>query len=100
MIAGHARVDWLAFIKRRFVETAQSPVVIVTGASSGIGEAVSRRLFSYGFRVVLAARRAERLQSLRAELEQVTDRQQGSGPFESFNCDCRHHKKGGSRTSC
>jgi short-subunit dehydrogenase len=70
MIAGHARVDWLTFTKRRFVETSQSPVVIVTGASSGIGEAASRRLFGYGFRVVLAARRAERLQSLRAELEQ------------------------------
>ena len=53
------------------METSQSPVVIVTGASAGIGEAVSRRLFGYGFRVVLAARRAERLQSLRAELEQV-----------------------------
>jgi short-subunit dehydrogenase len=55
-----------------FMETSQSPVVIVTGASSGIGEAASRRLFGSGFRVVLAARRAERLQSLRAELEQAS----------------------------
>ena len=51
------------------METSQSPVVIITGASSGIGEAVSRRLFRSGFRVVLAARRAERLQSLKTELE-------------------------------
>jgi short-subunit dehydrogenase len=52
------------------METLQSPVVIITGASSGIGEAASRRLFGSGFHVVLAARRAERLQSLQAELEQ------------------------------
>ena len=51
------------------METSQSPVVIITGASSGIGEAASRHLFSSGFRVVLMARRAERLQSLQAELE-------------------------------
>src|SRR4030095_6361353 len=54
------------------METPQSPVIIVTGASSGIGKAASRRLFGSGFRVVLAARRAERLQSLRSELEQAS----------------------------
>lgn len=51
------------------METSQIPVVIITGASSGIGEAASRCLFGSGFRVVLAARRAERLQSLKMELE-------------------------------
>ena len=50
------------------MKTSQSPVVIVTGASSGIGEAVSRQLFEDGFRVVLTARRAERLESLKTEL--------------------------------
>ena len=54
------------------METSQSPVVIITGASSGIGEAASRRLFGSGFRLVLVARRAERLQSLQAELEQAS----------------------------
>jgi short-subunit dehydrogenase len=56
------------------METSQSPVVIITGASSGIGEAASRHLFSSGFRVVLMARRAERLQSLQAELEQASNK--------------------------
>src|SRR5262245_10278677 len=51
------------------MDILEGPVVIVTGASAGIGEAVSRRLFASGFRVVLAARRTERLQSLKAELE-------------------------------
>jgi len=44
-------------------------VVIVTGASSGIGEATVRRLVRGGARVVLSARRAERLTALCAEID-------------------------------
>ena len=43
-------------------------VVIVTGASSGIGEATARAFARSGDRVVLTARRAERLEQLAAEL--------------------------------
>ena len=39
-------------------------VVVITGASSGLGEAAARLLAAQGARLVLAARRAERLQSL------------------------------------
>jgi short-subunit dehydrogenase len=42
--------------------------MIVTGASSGIGAATARLAHSQGARVILAARRAERLASLAAEL--------------------------------
>ena len=45
------------------------PVALVTGASSGIGEAVARLFGSQGYRVVLAARREDRLQALAQEIE-------------------------------
>jgi NAD(P)-dependent dehydrogenase (short-subunit alcohol dehydrogenase family) len=43
-------------------------VVIVTGASSGIGEATARALYEAGAQPVLAARRADRLASLSEQL--------------------------------
>ncbi|MEX1248552.1 MAG: SDR family oxidoreductase [Anaerolineales bacterium] len=48
---------------------AAQPVIIVTGASSGIGEATARLFAANGYRVVLAARRLDRLEALKAEIE-------------------------------
>jgi len=44
------------------------PVFLITGASSGIGEATARRAVEAGYRVVLGARRLEVLEALAEEL--------------------------------
>jgi len=46
----------------------EDKVVIITGASSGIGEATARLLASKGAKVVLGARREDRLQKLVQEI--------------------------------
>jgi NADP-dependent 3-hydroxy acid dehydrogenase YdfG len=44
------------------------PVFLITGASSGIGEATARRAVEAGYRLVLGARREEKLRALADEL--------------------------------
>nr|WP_255724620.1 SDR family oxidoreductase [Shimazuella soli] len=47
----------------------QGKVIVLTGASSGIGEATAKVLARNGAKVMLAARRKDRLQALQAELQ-------------------------------
>jgi NADP-dependent 3-hydroxy acid dehydrogenase YdfG len=47
---------------------ADEPVLVITGASTGIGAATARRAAEFGYRLVLAARSEDKLQALAKEL--------------------------------
>ena len=49
-------------------ENTTGRVAVITGASSGIGEATARALTDDGYRVALLARRVDRIRALAAEL--------------------------------
>ncbi|MFD1773495.1 SDR family oxidoreductase [Paenibacillus rhizophilus] len=52
------------------MENLKSKVIIITGASSGIGEAAAKLLAQNGAKLVLAARREDRLQSIVNDIKQ------------------------------
>jgi NADP-dependent 3-hydroxy acid dehydrogenase YdfG len=49
-------------------QNIENKVVVITGASSGLGEATARLLTQQGAKVVLGARRLDRLQALAADI--------------------------------
>ncbi len=51
--------------------TIKNKVVIITGASSGMGETAAKHLATLGAIVVLGARRADRIEKLAAEIEEA-----------------------------
>ncbi|WP_141501152.1 SDR family oxidoreductase [Paenibacillus luteus] len=63
------------------MENTTSKVVIITGASSGIGEATAKLLAKQGAKIVLAARREDRLQAI------VNDIKQEGGEAVYFTTD-------------
>lgn len=50
------------------IEGIEGKVVVITGASSGLGEATARRLAAAGAKVVLGARRTDKLDKIVADL--------------------------------
>lgn len=57
-------IDWL-FGTNHKGEVFQGKVVLVTGASSGIGKQLAKDLYKLGSKVILASRNTEQLAILR-----------------------------------
>jgi NAD(P)-dependent dehydrogenase (short-subunit alcohol dehydrogenase family) len=75
-------------VLRRLHGDASSPLagrtVLVTGASSGIGEATAKAVARTGASVILVARRAEELERVRREIAAEGDR---AGEVWAYPCD-------------
>src|SRR5215210_8463827 len=54
----------------RMTSDATRPLAVITGASAGIGKVFCEKLAARGYDLIVAARNAGRLESLRQELEQ------------------------------
>ncbi|HLI76515.1 MAG TPA: SDR family NAD(P)-dependent oxidoreductase, partial [Acidobacteriaceae bacterium] len=63
-------------------EALRDKVVFITGASSGIGEATARAFAQHGVRLLLCARRLDKLQAMEAELRDL-----GASDVFSFELD-------------
>src|SRR5690348_14849253 len=61
--AKRARTYWSSRVSK-----SMKPVALITGASAGLGVEFARQLSKRGHRLVLAARRKERLEELAKEL--------------------------------
>ncbi|MFT4020657.1 MAG: SDR family NAD(P)-dependent oxidoreductase [Acinetobacter sp.] len=68
-------------LEKRFQESVAGKIILVTGASSGIGETLAKKLAHAGAHVLLVARTLEKLQQVQQDIEQ------DGGQATVFTCD-------------
>lgn len=83
-------------LKRESVMSMEDKVVVITGAGSGIGRATALHLASRGGRIVLGARREERIAAVAAEIEAAG----GEAVFRRTDVTRREDLEGLVRLAC
>src|ERR671921_313296 len=68
-------------------KAVRDKVVLITGASSGIGEQAARQIGAAGGNPLLVARSAEKLEALAAEINGG----EGEGSARAYPCDLYDH---------
>jgi NADP-dependent 3-hydroxy acid dehydrogenase YdfG len=66
-----ASINFLHFWRNEMSNGIQGKVVVITGASSGLGEATARHLAKLGAKVVLGARRQERMDVIVQDIKAI-----------------------------
>ena len=66
-----AQILYTFLMKKNLRNCLPGKVVLITGASSGLGEALAHTFYVAGCKVVLAARRQEELERVRKDLLQL-----------------------------
>jgi len=66
-------------------------LILITGATSGFGEATARRFAAEGHRVIITGRRKERLEALRSEIEGMHGKIEGPSIVHPLHFDVRDH---------
>ena len=62
-------------------------VVLITGASAGLGEEMARQFAVLGYDLALCARRTERLDALAAEIRSATGRRVETAALDVTDAD-------------
>lgn len=57
--------------EKKYRDCLQGKVVVITGASSGLGESLAHTFYVAGCKVILAARRKDELERVKKELMQI-----------------------------
>lgn len=68
-----------------------SPIILITGATSGFGEATARRFAAEGWRVIITGRRRDRLDALKRELEGLHGTLEGGTVAHALRFDVREN---------
>jgi dehydrogenase/reductase SDR family member 12 len=84
-LPGFTRLGFCFAKNRRPAATGlySGKIVVLTGATSGIGRAAARELYAKGVRLVVVGRDADKLEGLRRELSALV----GDGRIETFSAD-------------